>query len=199
MTLVEDYLDLGHCIVMDNYYYSPKLYIELVKQKTDAVGTVRFNRRGLSINFRHIKLEKNEGIVRYYKKVLALKWLDKKYVNMLLTYHKDDITIIHKRGTQIEKPTCVHEYNVTRGGIDLTDQQIAPYCLPRKRMKKYYKKIFMILLNLAILNSYHLYKIQTQQTNDNMMTQLQFCIALARSLLKYNLHDHLPNQVVRRG
>ncbi|CAF1564397.1 unnamed protein product, partial [Didymodactylos carnosus] len=106
MTLVEDYLNLGHCIAMDNYS-SSKLFIELVKRKTDAVGTVRLNRRGLPIAFRRTKPEKNERIVRYYKK--------------------------------------------------------------------------------------------THQTNDIMMTQLRFRIALARSLLEYNLHDHLPNQVVRRG
>ena len=39
-------------------------------------------------------------------------WLDKKYVNMLSMYLKDDITIIYKRGTQVGKPTCVYEYNV---------------------------------------------------------------------------------------
>ena len=39
-SLMENYLDLRHCIAMDNYS-SLELFIELVKRKTDAVGTVR--------------------------------------------------------------------------------------------------------------------------------------------------------------
>ena len=88
-----------------------------------------------------------------------MKCLDKKYVNMLSTYHKDDITIIHKRGTQIAKPTCVYEHNVTRGGVGLNNQQIAPYCIPRKNNDKIQQKIFMTLLDLVILHSYYFYKI----------------------------------------
>ncbi|CAF1325070.1 unnamed protein product [Adineta steineri] len=199
MTLVEDYLGLGHCIVMDNYYSSPQLFLELVKRKTDAVGTVRSNRKSLPLDFRNSKLKKNERIARYYKKVMALKWLDKKYVHILSTYHENNTTIVLKRQTQVEKPICIHEYNDTMGGVDMADQLIAPYGIPRKRLKKYYKKIFMILLDLAILNSYHLYKIQTQDTGNNVMTQLHFRIALVRSLLEHNLQNSFPEQLARRG
>ena len=85
------------------------------------------------------------------------------------------------------------------GGVDRADQLIAPYCIPRQRLRKYYKKIFMVLLDLAILNSYHLYKIQNQETSHDVMTQLQFRIALARSLPEQNLHDNLQGPLVRIG
>ncbi|CAF4596301.1 unnamed protein product [Rotaria sp. Silwood2] len=199
MTLVEDYLDLGHCLVMDNYYSSPKLFLQLVERNTDAVGTVRSNRKSLPSNFKYVKLKKNERIARYYNKMMALKWRDRKYVHMLSTYHTNNTTIIQKGQTQVEKPTCVYEYNNTMGGVDMTDQLMATYSIPRKGLKKYYKKIFMILLDLSILNSYHLYKVKTQQTSNNVMTQLQFRIALVRSLLEQNLHDNLPGHLVKRG
>ncbi|CAF4506482.1 unnamed protein product [Rotaria sp. Silwood2] len=199
MTLVEDYLDLGHCIVMDNYYSSPKLFLQLVERNTDAVGTVRSNRKSLPSNFKYVKLKKNERIARYYNKMMALKWRDRKYVHMLSTYHTNNTTIIQKGQTQVEKPTCVYEYNNTMGGVDMTDQLMATYSIPRKGLKKYYKKIFMILLDLSILNSYHLYKVKTQQTSNNVMTQLQFRIALVRSLLEQNLQDNLPGHLVKRG
>ncbi|CAF1542567.1 unnamed protein product [Adineta ricciae] len=108
MTLVEDYLDLGRCIVMDNYYSSLELFLNLVKRKTDAVGTVRSNRKSLPPDFRNSRLQKNERIARYYKKLMALKWLDKKYVHILSTYHENTTTIIQKRQTQDEKPICMH-------------------------------------------------------------------------------------------
>ncbi|CAF1441387.1 unnamed protein product [Adineta ricciae] len=128
-TLVEDYLDLGYCIIMDSYYSSPKLFLQMIKRKTDAVGTIRSNRIGLPIAFKRIELHKNEQIFRYYKKLMPVKWLDEKYVTMLSTYHNDDVTIIHKRNKQIEVPVRVHDYNVTMDGIDLADQQLAPHCV----------------------------------------------------------------------
>jgi hypothetical protein len=94
---------------MDNYYSSPKLFLELVKRNTDAVGTVRSNRKKLPLDFRNSTLKKNERIARYYKKVMPLKWRDKKYVHMLSTYHENTTAIIQKRQTQVEKPTCIHE------------------------------------------------------------------------------------------
>ncbi|CAF1645190.1 unnamed protein product [Adineta ricciae] len=184
---------------MDSYYSSPQLFLQLVKRNTDAVGTVRCNRKSLPSDFKTAKLRKNERIARYYNKLMALKWHDKKYVHMLSTYYKNDTTIIQKHQIQIEKRTCIHEYNDTMGGVDMTDQLTAAYSIPRKRLKKYYKKIFMVLLDFAILNSYQLYKIKTQETSNTLMTQLQFRIALVRSLLEQNLDDNLPGHLVKRG
>lgn len=73
MTLDDDYLELGYCIAMHNYYCSPKLFLKLGKRKTDALGTVRSNRKSLPLNFRNAKLKKGERVVRYYKKLMALK------------------------------------------------------------------------------------------------------------------------------
>jgi hypothetical protein len=131
MTLVEDYLDSGHCIVIDNHYSSPALFLYLVKRKADTVGTVRSYRNSLPSVFRNFKLKRNERIARYYEKVMALKWFDKKYVHVLSTYHGNNIAIVRKRQTQVEKPTCVHEYNDTMGGVDRYDQFIAPFSIPR--------------------------------------------------------------------
>jgi hypothetical protein len=97
----------------------------------------------------------------------------------------------------MKKPICVHEHN-TMNEVDLIDQMLAPYCIPRKRLKKYYKKIFMILFDFSILNSNLLYKIHIQETSGDVMTQLQFRIALARSLLTQNSQNNLPIQLVRR-
>ena len=57
----------------------------------------------------------------------------------------------------------------------------------------------MILLDLAVLNSYHLYTIQTQRINHDVMTQRQFRIGLARCLLKQNLQVNLTGHLVNIG
>ncbi|KAF2896047.1 hypothetical protein ILUMI_10140 [Ignelater luminosus] len=43
------------------------------------------------------------------------------------------------------------------GRVDRVDQHLADYTLPRKRGKKYYKKIFFHLFDLALWNSFVLY------------------------------------------
>ena len=57
----------------------------------------------------------------------------------------------------------------------------------------------MVLLVLAILSSYHSYKIQTQEASHDVMTQLHFRIVLARSLLEKNLQDNLSGHLVIIG
>ena len=45
---------------MDNYYASPELYEILLENRTDAVGTVRFNRKNLSTVVSKKKLKKGK-------------------------------------------------------------------------------------------------------------------------------------------
>ena len=49
------------------------------------------------------------------------------------------------------------DYSDKVGGTDKVDQHLAAYSTPRKRGKKYYKKIFFHLLDLALWNSYIMY------------------------------------------
>lgn len=44
------------------------------------------------------------------------------------------------------------------GGVDISDGIIIAYSTGRKRLKKYYKKIFLHLLVVISLNSYLMYK-----------------------------------------
>ncbi|XP_014676879.1 PREDICTED: piggyBac transposable element-derived protein 4-like [Priapulus caudatus] len=46
LDLAEDLLDKGYKIYMDNFYSSPELAQILVDRNTDAVGTLRLNRKG---------------------------------------------------------------------------------------------------------------------------------------------------------
>lgn len=44
------------------------------------------------------------------------------------------------------------------GGVDRLDQHLHDYPIPKKREKKYYKKIFFHLLDITVWNSFILYK-----------------------------------------
>ena len=89
--------------------------------------------------------------------MMVLKWKDKKDVTLLSTIHNAEMVDVTTRKGTIQKPKLVMDYNNTMGGVDRMDQHLSCYPTPRKRGKKYYKKIFFHLVDLAIWNSYVLY------------------------------------------
>ena len=89
---------------------------------------------------------------------MALRWRDKKYVNMLSTIHDDSTVEIVVRGKKAVKPQVCLDYNDKMGGVDLSDAYLASYPSARKRLKKYYKKQFRHIMDMATFNAYLLYK-----------------------------------------
>jgi hypothetical protein len=45
LELAHDLLDKGYCLYPDNWYTCPKLEDNLCTRKTDAVGTIRANKK----------------------------------------------------------------------------------------------------------------------------------------------------------
>ena len=60
LTLVKPLYGKGYCINMDNFFSSPKLYDILCENNTDAVGTLRANRKGVPRALTTQKLRKGE-------------------------------------------------------------------------------------------------------------------------------------------
>ncbi|GFO46981.1 PiggyBac transposable element-derived protein 4 [Plakobranchus ocellatus] len=74
-------LNKGHHVYLDNYYNSPELFEELTLLGTGACGTIRANRKNMPTA--KIKLDPGESVYRQKDNVLALKFHDKRDVNML--------------------------------------------------------------------------------------------------------------------
>jgi len=51
-----------------------------------------------------------------------------------------------------QKSVSVLDYNENMGGVDLKDHLLQPYLLERKKMTKWYIKLFRRLLNITVLN-----------------------------------------------
>ena len=182
-TLAERLLKQGYLITMDNYYSSPELFDFLNEMETDAVGTVRSNRKGLPKEVVEKKMKKGEVAASYRKKLMALKWRDKRDICMLSSVHDAEMQTVPVRGGGTkDKPIVCVEYNDAMGGVDLSDQYVISYSTTRKRLKKYYHKIFRHLLDIAVFNSYVIYK---KHGGNN--THLQFRLQLIEKLIeKYN-------------
>lgn len=137
----------------------PELFDILLAHGNDAIGTVRFNRKGLSEEVKQKKLKKGEIISRFNGKVMHMKWRDKKYVNMLSTVYDESMEIVQSGGKEVSKPTvCIKYKKLHMGGVDLMDQITSASCVTRKGVTKYCKKIFFRLIEMSLHNCHVIYK-----------------------------------------
>ena len=134
------------------------------------------------------KLKKGEtASTEVEKGMLALKWMDKRQVNMLSTIH-DDSRVIKRRRTrslpggleEIEKPTMVEQYNTHMGGVDKADQLMSYYSFSHRTLK-WWRRAFFHLLDNAIVNAYVLYVLSEQSARK--LDHKHFRIELAKQLL----------------
>jgi hypothetical protein len=88
-------------------------------------------------------------------------------------YHNADTRSISKSSKETTKPSCVVDYNNNMGAIDLKDQLLNMYLVERKRMSKWYMKLFKCLLNCTMLNSMILFRQVTGQNIDHLSYGVQ--------------------------
>lgn len=178
ITLMDTLLEKGYMVYMDNYYCSPILFDLLCKLKTDAAGTLRVNRKELPSDFKKMKLRKGEFLVWYRNKLMLMKWADKRDVHLISTVHdKDMVEVPDRKGKMKFKPTLVVDYSKGMGGVDLADQCIVTYSIARRRLKKYYMKMFRHLIDIAVFNAFVIYRKKGKKC-----TQLKFRLDLISAM-----------------
>jgi hypothetical protein len=60
LNLCEPLLDRGHTLFLDNWYSFPELFRRITDRKTNVIGTVRPNRRGMPSGISKTKLNVGE-------------------------------------------------------------------------------------------------------------------------------------------
>ncbi|XP_054259936.1 piggyBac transposable element-derived protein 4-like [Macrosteles quadrilineatus] len=164
LSLMEPLLDKGFTLLMDNWYNSPELSKLLKEKNTDTCGTLKLSRKNVPDEIKSQKLEKGEIVVKHSGDVMVMKWHDKRIVTLISTFHSHEMEQrLSKNGRQEMKPALVYEYNKQMGGVDMRDQMLHAYQLERKRGLKWYVKIFKRLLNISVLNSFIIWKSNTQK------------------------------------
>lgn len=113
--------------------------------------------------FLETKLAKGQAVRRSGRNVLAVKWKDRKDVHMLSTKHEgiEMGPVPGKRPRRGEqetiKPKTVRDYNNGMLGVDRQDQVLSSFPIMRRSVKAY-KKIFFYLMDMAIFNSFCIFK-----------------------------------------
>lgn len=102
------------------------------------------------------KIKKGKTEIRNTQNMIMIKWHDKREIHMLPTIHRNEIkdmeNIDFNTGESILKPSCIVDYNFKMGAVDKSDMIIS-FLLTARKSVKWYKKFFMPLMDLAILNT----------------------------------------------
>lgn len=181
-TLLESngYTHFGHWhhLFVDNFYTDIHLFTELFDRKMNVTGTVRSNRRDLPPSILQKKWKKNEKgkrVFRFKKRFVLMNWMDSKGVRILSSLGSP-----HVADDVINKPQLIRSYTAGMPGVDNADQMKAGRTMTRNRGRKYYKKMFHHLLDIAMINAYVIsraipnQKINTHQTfREDLLRQIQ--------------------------
>ena len=194
-------LNEGRHVYMDNYYSSPELMMELFDKKTYSAGTVRANRKGLPLGVtkNKKKLKKGEVVFRRNGPLLALAWCDKRSVYMLSTIHAANMVNtgrVDHRQNLVQKPEPIYYYVKLMGGVDLGDQLMSYYSFLRRSVK-WWRKLFIHLFNMLLLNAFVLQKKYSTEPLDHE----EFRQCIIKMLLREGLEGcsiKLPARISRR-
>ncbi|GFN77996.1 PiggyBac transposable element-derived protein 4 [Plakobranchus ocellatus] len=150
----------GHHIFADRFYTTKALVMFLLQEKQYYTGTLQTNRKGFPNDLKTLKLAHKQS--RYWKqndgKIICCAFKDKKakkHVTMVST--KTIVANVEVR-PGVSKPQVVHTYNQFMNGCDRSDQSLGYYGIHNRRSNKWWKKIFLWILEIAMLNAFILFK-----------------------------------------
>ena len=165
-------------VYMDNFYISPVLFVKLWTKGVNACGTVRANRKHYPADLLVQKVDRGYYDYRSIGPLLACVWMDKRIIHFLTTLHAATLDASVKRrtkdGTQedVRCPPCLPDYQAHMRGVDRGDQLMSYYNVGR-RSRKWWKRVFAYLIEVACLNAYVL-KTHGQTGQRKSPTYLEF-------------------------
>lgn len=186
----------GLHVYTDRYYTSPELATELLNMKCFLTGTVMTNRTGLPPGLKQAQKKMKKGDMFSNRKgdTLVTSWRDKRVVTMLSTnnvgskHHMIEVPSKWPSQPAIPKPQVVLDYTKHMGAVDRSDHFISSYQFLRKT-KKWYRKMFFWLLEVAIVNSYILYKHQQTQYQNKPLSHADFRYSLIDNLVAEKISE----------
>jgi len=180
--LMQNFFNQGYHLYIDNFYTSTVLVKYLFQQGVPTTGTIRENSRGFPANMKDGSqwskaANVERGSMRWERDppVLALQWLDNKVVSMLTTIENANDSIQVKRKTKtagvwstkvVQQPKAIATYNKYMNAVDRSDQILATNNVLRKCMR-WWKTLFFHLIDIAVVNSFILFREDQAQFPDN--------------------------------
>ena len=186
MRLTEDYQGKDRVVIMDNYFSSVPLFLDLLLTSTYACGTIRPRRKYLPESIREKKVRKQGDHEFWQSDNLVLTiWQDRKPVHLLSTCcEPSGPDTVPRKGSEgkaqdIPCPPSLKLYTQYMGGVDRSDRMVRTYSTSR-RSKKWWVRLFYYCLDTTLANSYILYQ---QSPNHPQLTYLQYLEQVALGLI----------------
>ncbi|KAJ8883397.1 hypothetical protein PR048_015240, partial [Dryococelus australis] len=155
--LLQDKLNVGHHVYMDNYYNSFGLAKTLLYQKTRWTATLRLIKKNTPKDIVSAKLKKGKSIARYSAGVMIGKWKDRRDVSYISTEFENTMVEVENKRKQVEtKPLPIVKYNAFMSGTDKQDQMLSYYLCERKTIRWPTKQFFHII-EIILFNAHYLY------------------------------------------
>ena len=129
--------------------------------------------------------------------VAVTAWLDRKLVKAMSSAHDptESTTVLRRQRdgirVPVKCPVMIRDYNNKMGGVDNGDQSRGYYKL-RSKFRKFYMYIFNFLVDVAITNSYILYR--QFADSHQLKTVKEFRLKLASQLISSYSSRKLPGR-----
>ncbi|XP_049900252.1 piggyBac transposable element-derived protein 4-like [Epinephelus moara] len=209
-------LGTGYHVYMDNFYTSPKLFMDLASMKFGACGTYRESRKGCPRGRENALTKRCErGSVRWIREgpLVFVKWMDTREVSVCSTIHPafsgDTVRrrVKDRDGRWAVRdfpcPTPIVAYNQSMGGVDLSDQLIQYYSTHRKT-GHWYRTMLLHFLDIATTNAFILHREMSNAKQVQPMTHKDFMVELVSQLCGMDKEgvpqsrraDHVPVPIV---
>nr|XP_020454066.1 piggyBac transposable element-derived protein 3-like isoform X1 [Monopterus albus] len=189
----------GTKVYCDRFFTSMKAVDQMLEKQVYLTGTIMKNRVTEPLQKLPSDQDMKEqgrgasaSVTRGDGKVCVVKWYDNKAVLMLSTVHAEQPEDVCQRWSKKDKqyvsvmrPSIVREYNTKMGGVDLTDRMMSYYRMS-VRTKKWTIRMLMHFLDLALANSWLLYRQDNTLCGTpkrDMMQFLQFRMTVAQAYL----------------
>lgn len=206
MSLCESLEGENHILYMDRFYITPQLLNDLKNLSIAVCGTVQVNRLQLTAETQDFISTLDDKEIIWYEipqDLLLCVWKDHKMVYLLSNFHSiKEVTterVLSKKDykkqsqtqdfesegpypkEKIRIPSSVFDYNKGMRGVDVLDQ-LSSYYGVQLVSKRWYIKVFF-QLEIAMINSYILYKKTCVKAGKAELPHLQFRLEVIRSLL----------------
>ena len=121
------------------------------------------------------------------KNVVYVKWMDNRAVKLIRS-NVDNLnqmsSVLRRQKAASSKsavscPIIVKRCNQSMGGVDLCDRYTAAYHLDRRSKFRFYLRIFFDLMDVAMVNSFIVYK----KLQPNALSFLDFKSLVSKSLI----------------
>nr|CAH7726963.1 unnamed protein product [Callosobruchus chinensis] len=182
---------INHKFFFDNWFTGVPLMVYLAKNGILPLGTVRLNRVPGCKMLSEKEFKKlgrgawqEKTAIKDDVKLSLVCWYDNKIVSTLSSYIGSHPTGTKQRFFRSEKchknvecPQTILKYNEYMGGVDLLDSMLGYYRI-KIRSKKWYLRIFFHLLDMCVVNSWLLWRKQS----DIYMPLADFKVAIADAL-----------------